>query len=434
MPTDCKLEFRLRRADGEYRHILYSGVPRFNENQRFDSFIASCVDLTDVKRSEDEARARHNLESLGVLAGGIAHDFNNLLGGALAYVELAEAQLAEGVPPKEELEQIRAVTIRGSEIVRELMIFAGKESATLEQVDVSSVVGEMLELLKVSISKHAILKTTLGKGLPPVKGNAAQILQVVMNLITNASEAIGERDGVIRVITERATASNVLRAEGLQSGESVRIEVSDTGCGITLENQRRLFEPFFTTKFVGRGMGLAVVQGVVQRHGGTVHVVSSHGKGTSVEILLPCAGAKVQTNDGVGMARPVSHEPIPSRKRGILIVEDELPLLTAVSKMLQRRGFSVNQASDGFSALEMFRKHKDQIDVLLLDLTLPGLSSHELLLEAQRLRPDLQVILTSAYGQESVADSFSGLNVAHFIQKPFAIDDLVSLLQNTPSS
>jgi PAS domain S-box-containing protein len=430
---NCKLEYRLRRADGEYRHILCKGVPRFKQSRTFDGFIAVCIDLTDIKRNEDEARARHNLESLGVLAGGIAHDFNNLLGGALAYVELAEAQVADGVPPKEELQQIRAAAIRGSEIVRELMIFAGKESATLAQVDVSAVVGEMLELLKVSISKHAVLKTSLGKGLPAVIGNAAQILQVVMNLVTNASEAIGERDGVIRVITERASAANVLGEDNLQHGGYVRIEVSDTGSGIALEDQPRLFDPFFTTKFAGRGMGLAVVQGIVQRHGGTVHVASSLGEGTSVEILLPCAGETVPGSGGAHVAGPGSREPVPPTKRGILVVEDELPLLDAVSKMLQRRGFSVNQASDGSSALELFRARKDQIDILLLDVTLPGLSSREVLLEAQRLRPDLEVILTSAYGRESVAASFSGLKFAHFIRKPFVIDDLVSLLLDTPS-
>jgi PAS domain S-box-containing protein len=429
---NCELEYRLRRADGEYRDILCTGVPRFGQSHSFKGYIASCIDLTEIKRTEEEARARHNLESLGVLAGGIAHDFNNLLGGALAYVELAEAQVEQGVSPKEELQQIRVVAVRGSEIVRQLMIFAGKESATLEQVDVSSVVEEMLELLKVSISKHVVLKTALGKGLPAVNGNAAQIRQVMMSLITNASEAIGERDGVVRVITERATASNLRGAENLQKGAHVRIEVSDTGSGIALENQRRLFDPFFTTKFAGRGMGLAVVHRIVQRHGGTVGLVSSLGKGTTVEILLPCAGEAVLANNGV--ARPGSREPVTSMKRDILVVEDELPLLIAVSKMLQRRGFSVNQASDGSSALEQLRAHKGQLDTLLLDVTLPGVSSREVLLEAQLLRPELQVILTSAYGEESVAASFSGLKFAHFIRKPFAIDDLVSLLRETPSA
>jgi PAS domain S-box-containing protein len=435
--TNCNLEYRLRRADGEYRNILCTGVPRYKGNQGnrcFDGFIASCVDLTDIKRSEEEARARHNLESLGVLAGGIAHDFNNLLGGALAYVELAEAQVADGASPLEELQQIRAVAIHGSEVVRQLMIFAGKEGASPEHLDVSSVVRRMLDLIKVSISKHAVLRTTLGENLPAVTGNAAQILQVVINLITNASEAIGENEGVIHVITERATSSNVLRVEDLRKGPYVRIEVADTGSGIAPENLHRLFDPFFTTKFAGRGMGLAVVQGIVQRHGGTIHVVSSPGQGTRVEILLPCTGGMVPVDDSIAAASLESRESTPTTKRNILVVEDELPLLSAVSKMLERSGFCVNQARDGSSALELLQAPRNQIDALLLDVTLPGLSSREILLAAQRLRPDLQVILTSAYSQESIAATFSGLRFAHFIRKPFAFVDLVSLLRSTPAA
>ena len=261
------------------------------------------------------------------------------MGAALAHAELAEANVAEGASPKEELQQIRAVAIRGSEIVRQLMIFAGKENGALEPVEVSFLVGEMIELLKVSISKHAVLKTTLVKGLPAVTGNAAQIRQVVMNLITNASEAIGERDGVIRVITELVTSSNVPVAQDLQKGAYVRIEVSDNGSGIAPENQSRLFDPFFTTKFAGRGMGLAVVQQIVHRHGGTIRVVSSVGEGTSFEILLPCSGETIPANDSVGTALPISRTPIPSMGRAILIVEDERPLLDAVSKMLPAARF-----------------------------------------------------------------------------------------------
>ena len=431
---NCNLEYRLRRADGEYRNVLCTGVPRFEPDLTFEGFIASCIDLTDIKRAQDEARARHNLESLGVLAGGIAHDFNNLLGGALAYSELAEAKVAEGGSPREELEQIRAVAIRGSEIVRQLMIYAGKESGTLEPVDVSSVVEDMLQLLRVSISKHAALKTTLGKGLPAVRGNAAQIRQIVMNLITNASEAIGERDGVILVLTERATGSNVPGAEDLPEGDYLRLQVSDTGSGMTPESQSRLFDPFFTTKFAGRGMGLAVVQGIVRGHGGAVHVVSSLGKGTSVEILLPCTGEVVRSDDGAVEAGTTSRETSPPTGYTILVVEDERPLLIAVSAMLQRSGFSVIQASDGSSALELLRADNGRIDALLLDVTLPGVSSREVLEEAQRLRPDLEVILTSAYSQESIADTFRGLKLPHFIRKPFHLDDLVSLLRDRLSA
>ena len=429
----CKIEYRLRRADGEYRYVVCSGVPRFESDGIFSGYIASCLDLTDIKIAEEEARERQNLESLGMMAGGVAHDFNNLLGGALAYAELAQVKITEGISPDDELRQIREVAIRGSEIVRQLMIFAGNERGVLEPLDVSSLVSEMLELLKVSISKHAVLETSLGKGLPAVHGNSAQIRQVVMNLITNASEAIGDQDGAIRVLTERVSVgsgSNGSGTKNLPEGDYLRLEVSDTGFGMTPEIQAKIFDPFFTTKFTGRGMGLAVVQRVVRQLGGAVHVVSSVGHGTSVQITLPCAAEVAGARDNLDVHRR-PRELQPQNGNSILVVEDEPSLLAAVSKMLQYRGFAVIQASDGSSALELIREPKDNIDAMLLDVTLPGASSREVLEEAQRLRPDLVAILTSAYGRERVMASFTGLTVKHFVRKPFQVDDLVTILQDT---
>jgi nitrogen-specific signal transduction histidine kinase/CheY-like chemotaxis protein len=415
---------------------MCSGVPRFEPDGAFAGYIASCVDLTDIKSAQDEARERQNLESLGVLAGGIAHDFNNLLGGTLAYSELAQLKLADGTLPDDELRQISSVAIRGSEIVRQLMIFAGKEPGTLEPVDISLLVSEMLELLKVSISKHAVLKTSLGKGLPPIFANSAQIRQVVMNLVTNASEAIGDRDGVIRVLTERAAVTSGLTGSDTRSlpeGFYLRLEVSDTGCGMTPETQRKAFDPFFTTKFVGRGMGLAVVQRIVRGLGGAIQVVSSPRNGTSIQIVLPCAAETGWASDNAGV-HSRSAESQPFLGATILVVEDEPSLLAAVSKMLQRRGLSVIQASDGSTALELIRSHKQPIGAMLLDITLPGVSSRRVFEEAERLRPDLVAILTSAYSQESVTASFAGLTVENFIRKPFRVDDLMNLLQDRLSA
>jgi PAS domain S-box-containing protein len=432
--VNCRVEYRLRRADGVYRHIMCSGVPRFESDGAFAGYIASCVDLTDIKSAQEEARESQNLESLGVLAGGIAHDFNNLLGGTLSYAELAQTKLGEGASPEEELRRIREVAVRGCEIVRQLMIFAGKERGTPELLDVSSLVSDMLDLLRVSISKRAVLQTSLIKGLPAVRGNAAQIRQVVMNLVTNASEAIGDWDGVILVATERVEVgpvSHLPETKGLQEGTYLRLEVSDNGFGMTPETLRRAFDPFFTTKFVGRGMGLAVVQQIVRGLGGSIHVTSSAGKGTSVQILLPCAAEPVSAKD-----EPVSVrlQPIIVEKqqaRTILVVEDEESLLFAVSKLLRRRGHTVIQATNGSSALELIGNLNNRIDAMLLDVTLPGASSREVLEKAKRLRPDLIAILMSAYGREDVAALMAGLPVENFIRKPFPIEDLMSLLQES---
>ena len=261
-------------SDGEYRWVLCSGVPRYDSANGFCGFIGSFLDITDFKRARDEAFSRQKLESMGLLASGIAHDFNNLLGGILAEAELAETDLAVGLAPSEELQRIKLVAIRGAEIVRQLMIYAGQDQiAFIEKVDVSRIVEEMLELLKVSISKHAVLRTVLRDNLPAVRGNAAQIRQVVMNLVINASEAIGEKQGVISVTTAQVSGSEKLAFNGaatLPPGDYVRLQVSDTGCGMTEAVKAKIFDPFFSTKFAGRGLGLAVVQGIVLAHDGDI--------------------------------------------------------------------------------------------------------------------------------------------------------------------
>jgi signal transduction histidine kinase len=247
-------------------------------------------ELTLAMRAQQEALAKQKLESVGTLARGVAHDFNNLLSGILATTELALHEGADGAIPEKELLTIRTAAIRGAEIVRQLMTYCGEVSSGFEPIDLSSLVDEMLQLLKVSISEQAILETDLGTGLPAVNGNPSQIRQVVMNLVTNASEAIGGRAGVIRVTTARVRigldASNT-GAANLPPGDYLELEVSDTGSGMTPEVQTRIFDPFFTTKAAGHGLGLAAVQGIVRGHGGAINIVSSLGQGARFKFLLP---------------------------------------------------------------------------------------------------------------------------------------------------
>ena len=292
-----QMEYRVRRADGEYRWVLDDGVPRFAPDGAFAGYIGSCIDITEVKLAQEAALVSQRLESVGQLASRIAHDFNNLLGGILASAELALADRTHGSFPERELLRIRKTALRGGEIVRQLMTYSGGESPSFEPIDLSILVDEMLQLLKVSISKHAILETDLGNGLPAVEANPAQIRQVVMNLVINASEAIGERDGVIRVTTARVRVHQDGRVTGtanLPPGDYLKMEVSDTGSGMTPEVQTRIFDPFFTTKPTGHGLGLAAVKGIVRGHCGAIDVVSSLGQGTRFEVLLPCTHRSVQ--------------------------------------------------------------------------------------------------------------------------------------------
>jgi len=397
--------------------------------ERYTGHIGITTDITELKQSQEQLQAAQKLESLGVLAGGIAHDFNNLLGGIHSVAELAEMDLAVGSAPWEEIQKIKMAAMRGSEIVRELMIYAGENQKDLhEAVDVSSLVEEMLQLLEVSISKQVALRTDFRGDLPTVWGNAPQIRQVVMNLVLNASEAIGDSKGVITVTAAQVSGGRDLapnNATDLTPGDYVRIEVSDTGCGMTEEIEAKIFDPFFSTKFPGRGLGLAVVQGIVRDLGGAINIVSAPGQGTVFQVLLPRAPERASE----------IHSTIPfggleksdAQARTILVAEDDVTLRRAVSMGLRKRGFSVIEASDGSVALDLIHAHKDEIDVVLLDVTLPGASSREVFEEALRIRPDLKVIVTSAYDKEKADAYYSGLRINHFIRKPFHLDDLVRL-------
>jgi CheY-like chemotaxis protein/two-component sensor histidine kinase len=310
-----------------------------------------------------------------------------------------------------------------------LLIYAGHESEDPGLVNPSRVVEEMLGLLRVSVSKHVALETDLGQNLPAVRAGAAQLRQIVMNLVINASEAIGDRDGMILVSTSRSTVGkDAAITKSSVEGGYLQIKVSDTGGGMSAETRTRIFDPFFSTKSRGRGLGLAVVDGIVRGLGGTINVMSEPGKGTTFQVLLPAIEATAA----------VTNEPIPgcaeseSASQGftVLVVEDEDPLRQAVVRMLQRAGFEVLEATNGTVATDILRGNRGQIDLILLDMTIPGASSQEVAAVAAQVRPDLKVVLTSAYGEETARATTSATPTFSFIRKPFQLGVLVQTLQN----
>ena len=393
--------------------------------------LAMVEDITDIKRNQEELLAKQRLESVGTLASGIAHDFNNILGAVLTQAEVAMAELDSGTSPVGELRAICAVAVRGSEIVRELMIYAGKESPVTGFVSLSQIVEEMLELLRVSVSKHATLATDLDRHLPPVRANTSQISQVVMNLVTNASEAIGDRNGTIRLSTRRVIVehdSSLMNR--LPAGEYLQLEVADTGCGMSPETRARVMDPFFSTKAPGRGLGLAVVHGIIRSLDGEIHLTSEPGRGTTVQILLPYVEATAGT-----ICEPTSHINSLTQPRNaitILVVDDEDPLRQAAVKMLRKQGFSVLEARDGLAALDAIRTLRNAIHVLFLDITLPGAPSREVLSEARRLRPEMKVISTSAYTEAMTTGSLEGAT-ERFIRKPYRFSEVVDLIHEVLS-
>jgi two-component system, cell cycle sensor histidine kinase and response regulator CckA len=323
--------------------------------------------------------------------------------------------------------------MRGSEIVRQLMIYAGKDNAVDGPVDLSKTVDEMLSLLKVSVTKHAVIKADLEDNLPAIRANAAQIRQVVMNLITNASDAIRGRDGVIRVITRRVniTAAAATPSTKCADGDYVQLEVSDTGCGMSSQTQAKAFDPFFTTKSAGRGLGLAVVQGIVRTLGGTIDISSEPDKGTTFRILLRAETTAGSSNHATAGKVEVT---IPSQQGTILVVEDEDYLRQAIVRMLQKNGFEALAVGDGTAAVDVLRADGARIDLILLDLTIPGISSRDVIVEAANVKANIKVILMSAYSQEAIARAMSYPHVRTFIRKPFQLADLVKTLRSSLSS
>jgi PAS domain S-box-containing protein len=430
-----RIEVRILRPGGDMRTVVCRSEVLLDADGSPARMFGTCQDVTDARRAQEEAFARQKLESLGTLASGIAHDFNNLLGAMLAQAELATAELATGLDPDEALKQIREVAIRGSEIVRQLMIYAGKEGDVLELTDVSKAVEGMLGLLKVSVSRHATIVTDLGENLPAVNARPAQLRQIVMNLVVNASDAIKDREGIIRVTTRCVTVdhdTDVGTSEYLAPGEYVELEVSDTGIGMSPETKSRVFDPFFTTKSEGRGLGLAVVHGIVRSLNGAIRVISKFRNGATFQILLPCAGAADgATADTVA---GIDEGPTPSREATILVVEDEHPLRSAVTKMLGKAGFRVLQVGNGSEAIELLRGDAGEIDAILLDMTIPGALSQEVLAEAVQSRPNIKIILTSAYSEETARTVLNGSQIGGFVRKPFQSGHLVRTLRSILSS
>jgi PAS domain S-box-containing protein len=417
--SSYQVEYRARRADGEYRHMLCSVRPRYVASE-YAGHIGSLVDITDLKLRQEQDLARRKMESIGMLASGIAHDFNNLLGSILAQTELAETVLSGGARPYKELAHIGNVATRGSEIVRQLMIYAGIESEQSGAVDVSATVREMVELLRVSTSKHAVLQTDLGDRLT-ARADAAQIRQIVLNLVTNASEALRERDGIIQVSVHRLVAGRGL------PGDSVQLQVSDTGCGLSPEAEARIFDPFFSTKSAGRGLGLAVVQGIVRSLNGMIHVESRPGHGATFRVLLPWAETPLPD-----AAPTTAIDQAAAQPAAILLVEDEVFLRQAVATMLRRKGHTVIEAGDGTTALETIRARPSAIDVVLLDITIPGASSREVFAEAIRLAPAIRIIATSAYSESEAAATLGGR--PYFIRKPYRLAELLELVRKALAS
>ncbi len=384
---------------------------------------------TERIASERKMLQVQKLESLGVLAGGIAHDFNNLLTAIMGNASLARLDLDANAPAATSLAQIETAAERAAELCQQMLAYAGRSPLAFSTVDLSDLIDETTQLIQVSIRKNTELDLRLQRPLASVKGDASQLRQIVMNLVLNASEAIGDRAGHIRVRTEsrhfqRSELRTAFEDQDLPPGDYVLVEVEDNGSGMRPEIRQHIFEPFFTTKFTGRGLGLAAVLGIVKAHRGAIQVASEPGQGTMFRVILPAHDSPARAPQ----THPPAFSPSPASPGLVLVVDDEESVRAVVARTLQSLGFNSIVAADGAEGVDAVRRNGDSLSFVLLDLVMPRMDGHEAFLELQHLAPNLPVILMSGFSEKLSLERFNGAKPTAFISKPFARDALMRCL------
>jgi PAS domain S-box-containing protein len=391
-------------------------------------------DIAERKQAEEERRRiesqiqqTQKLESLGVLAGGIAHDFNNLLMAILGNIDLALLDLTPSSPVRMNLLEAAKASQRAADLCRQMLAYSGRGKFKSESLNLNEIIQDMSHMLDVSVSKKAILRYNYATGLPPIEADATQMRQIIMNLVINASDAIGEKSGIISISTgmmdcDRSYLSETWLNDKLPEGQYVCLEVADTGCGMDRDMIPKIFDPFFTTKFTGRG--LAAVFGIVRGHRGAIKVYSEKGRGTTFKILMPASEGTAEQLEGIHING--------KEWRGsgtILLADDEETIRTLGRRMLERLGFTVLTAANGREVLDLFQRHEGEIACIILDLTMPHMDGEEAFRELRRADKNVRVIMSSGYNEQEITQRFAGKPIAGFIQKPYQVADLAAKLK-----
>ncbi len=429
-------EYRFKTPAGAVTWVYGTAAPIRAANGTVVGFVGTNTDITDrrqaaIEREQFDRKMQETqkLESLGVLAGGIAHDFNNLLTSILGNASIASLELPPGSPVHDSIEQINEASLRAADLCKQMLAYSGRGRFMAQKLDLGELVEQTAQMLQISISKKAVLRFRIEKGLPPIEVDATQIRQVIMNLVINASEAIGDTSGVISLSTgltrvDHSYLHGTLMDPDLPEGDCVCLEVSDSGCGMSVETRARMFDPFFTTKFTGRGLGLAAVLGIVRGHKGAIKVYSELGRGTTFKLLFPAAAGASDTAP-TRSARGTSWQ----GKGTVLVVDDVESMRSTVARMMRVIGFDPVLAADGREAVEVFRAQPERFDLVLLDLTMPHMDGEQTFTELRRLRPDARVVLMSGFNAHEALLRFPDRGLAGFLQKPFTIASLSATMR-----
>ncbi len=419
-------------SDG--RVMLAHSFPIRDANGTIIAVGHIAMDITTQKRAEE---ARLNLErqlleaqrreSIGLLASGIAHDFNNLLTIIQGHAELTLCDLPVASPLRENVAAIVHGVQRAADLTAQMLAYAGKGRFVVQPLQLNCLIQEIAGLLRASITRHATVHYQLAAALPPIEADAAQIRQVVLNLLVNASEALLEQAGQITVVTlaedlSATRLNELILGADLPPGHYVRMSVTDTGCGMDEATRARMFEPFFSTKFTGRGLGLAALQGIIRSHHGAIEVLSTPGQGTTINVWLPaCASSLPEFT-------PQPAAPATMGRGTVLVVDDEAAVRRVARSMLEHQGFHTLEAESGEAALALLAAGIPGLTAVLLDLTLPGRDGDAVAHQVGEQYPGLRVILMSGYSVQSLSSRQVELPVAAVLQKPFSLASLQAAL------
>jgi PAS domain S-box-containing protein len=416
------VRWRLRTADGRPVEVVTNASP-VREDDQVVALVVVVTDVTETRRLEARLQQAQTLESLGLLAGGIAHDFNNLLTSVLGNADLARAQLEPSAPALRRIDDLERAARRAADLTKQLLAYTGKGRVDFAAVDLGRLVEEMGQLLTTVVGKGVELRLAPAHDLPPVEADATQLRQIVMNLITNASDAIGERGGVVRVETSVVQADRARLAEAsvddaLEPGAYVALEVSDDGVGMSEETRARVFDPFFTTKATGRGLGLAATLGILRAHRGVIEVESAEARGSTFRVLLPVARRRTSPPEPVVASPPAPAVGV------ILVVDDEPRIREVTAAALELEGYEVLTAGDGLEALDVVRREQARIRLIVLDLTMPRMNGVEACARLRVLAPAIPIVIASGYGEHASLQRFPKGDVAGFLEKPFTLEAL----------
>ena len=428
---------RLLGEDGRPAYLL--GISRdITAQKEAEQALAAAEELIKKREkevSESRLLASQRLESLGVLAGGVAHDFNNLLVSMLGNTALALDQVPEDSQVRKLLERVALAAERAAELTSGMLAYSGQSHITLAPVDLRDIVTEVNLLLGIDTRKFVDLKLKLATDLPTVLGDTAQIRQVVLNLVANAIDALDGQPGSISVQGRTVEADTDFFQDGWVASDVaegrrfVMLEVVDTGCGMDAQTQARIFDPFFSTKESGHGLGLAAVKGIVAGHGGSLRVLSTPERGTTVSVLLPIFEGEQECSQPRGKREIVKILKQPQAYT-ILVVDDQELIRDLLEGWLEAQGYEVLLASNGPEALEIFAERGQELDLVFLDMTMPKMSGVEVLKEIRTANTTLPVLMSSGYLKQEAVSELDRLEYSGFLQKPFHLDELRATLAN----